>query len=229
MKRILILALLLPGFCYANIIISGTRSIYPSDKKEISVQLLNDGASPSLVQAWIDDGEPDSTPETAKVPFLLMPPVVKVPAHSGQQLRVKYIGGKLPSDRESVFYLNVLDIPPVPENLKGKSIMQLAIKSRIKLFFRPVELKVAPKDMIDKLSLIREGNDITIHNTSPYYITLSSLMIDKTVNILKQGLMIGPFSQRSVEIQKTSSNEKSVSIIYIDDYGASIELRKKIQ
>ncbi|WP_455812476.1 fimbrial biogenesis chaperone [Pseudomonas graminis] len=229
MKIILILALLFPGLCYANVIISGTRSIYPSDKKEISVQLLNDGASPSLVQAWIDDGDPDSTPETAKVPFLLMPPVVKVPAHSGQQLRVKYIGGKLPSDRESVFYLNVLDIPPVPENLKGKNIMQLAIKSRIKLFFRPVELKVTPKDMIDKLSLTREGNAITIHNTSPYYITLSSLNIDKVENILKQGLMIEPFSQKSVETKKTSSTEKSVSIIYIDDYGASIELRKKLQ
>lgn len=229
MKNIFILALLLPGFCQANVIISATRSIYPSDKKEISVQLLNDGASPSLVQSWIDDGEPDSTPETAKVPFLLMPPVVKVPAHSGQQLRVKYIGGKLPSDRESVFYLNVLDIPPVPEDLKGKSIMQLAIRSRIKLFYRPAGLKISPKDMADKLVLTREGNDITIYNPSPYYITLSSLRINKENNILKQGLMIEPFSKKSIETQKSLLNGRSASIIYIDDYGASIELRKEIQ
>ncbi|MFK8260409.1 molecular chaperone [Erwinia sp. AnSW2-5] len=229
MKRILLLAVLFPCLCSANVIISATRSIYPSDKKEISVQLLNDGDSPSLVQAWIDDGEPDSTPETAKVPFLLMPPVVKVPAHSGQQLRVKYIGGKLPSDRESVFYLNVLDIPPVPENLEGKSIMQLAIRSRIKLFFRPVGLKISPKDMIDKLTLTREGKGITVHNASPYYLTLSSIRINKTDNILKQGLMIDPFSQKTIENTKSSSSENSVSFIYINDYGASIESRKKIQ
>lgn len=230
MRKILFSILLLPVFCHANVIISATRTIYPSDKKEVSVQLLNDGADPSLVQAWIDDGDPESTPETAKVPFLLIPPVVKVPAHSGQQLRVKYIGGSQPEDRESVFYLNILDIPPVPENLQGKNVMQLAIRSRIKLFFRPVGLKVKPSAMIDSLTLIRKDKTIAINNESPYYLTLSALRSDhRRENALKKGLMVAPFSQISLQEKNNFMRGTTVSVVYLNDYGASIEARKKIQ
>jgi len=229
MRIILLLTALLPFLCHANVIISATREIYPSDRKEISVQLLNNGSDPSLVQAWIDNGDPDSTPETAKVPFLLMPPVVKVSAHSGQQLKVRYMGGNLPVDRESVFYLNILDIPPVPENLKGKSVMQLAIRARIKLFFRPTGLKVKPKNIIDKLTFTHEKDSITLHNASPYYLTLSGVRVNQGGNILKKGLMMEPFSQKSLKANAPISSENSVSIVYINDYGASIESRKKIQ
>jgi len=229
MRLILLLVTLFPFFCHANVIISATREIYPSDRKEVSVQLLNNGSDPSLVQAWIDDGDPDSTPETARVPFLLMPPVAKVPAHSGQQLKIRYMGGTLPTDRESVFYLNVLDIPPVPENLKGKSVMQLAIRSRIKLFFRPAGLKIAPKNMIDNVTLTQQNDSIILHNATPYYFTLSGVAINKTGNILKNGLMVSPFSQRSLKISKTLSSGTPITLVYINDYGASIESKKKIQ
>lgn len=35
-------------------------------------------------------------------------------------------------------FLNVLDIPPRPENLQNQNTVQLAIKSRIKLFIGPL-------------------------------------------------------------------------------------------
>jgi len=38
---------------YASVIISGTRVIYPSDQKELTVKLDNVGKSPVLVQSWI--------------------------------------------------------------------------------------------------------------------------------------------------------------------------------
>lgn len=50
------------------------------------------------------------------------------------------ISHKSPKNREIVFYLNILDIPPYPESTRGKIVLQLAIKSRVKLFYRPKEL-----------------------------------------------------------------------------------------
>ncbi len=43
---------------------------------------------------------------------------------------------KLPTDRESLFS-NLREIPPVPEGSEGHAILQVAVQSRIKLFWRP--------------------------------------------------------------------------------------------
>jgi len=48
---------------YASIVITGTRVVYPSDAKEVSVKLSNKGKSPVLIQSWIDDGNTKSKPD----------------------------------------------------------------------------------------------------------------------------------------------------------------------
>lgn len=40
----------------ADIVISGTRIIYPSKSKDVTVILENKGNKPLLVQPWLDDG-----------------------------------------------------------------------------------------------------------------------------------------------------------------------------
>ncbi len=41
----------------AEIVIHGTRVIYPSDAREVTLQVSNNGSKPALVQAWIDEGD----------------------------------------------------------------------------------------------------------------------------------------------------------------------------
>ncbi len=92
MKRILLsglIALTLPA--HADIVIYGTRVIYPAEKKEIIVQLMNESTKASLVQSWIDDGDTTLPPEKIDVPFLLTPPVIRVKGNSGQQIKIKKI------------------------------------------------------------------------------------------------------------------------------------------
>lgn len=48
---------------------------------------------------------------------------------------------KLPTDRESLFYYNLRETPPVPEGSEGHAILQVAVQSRIKLFWRPAALR----------------------------------------------------------------------------------------
>jgi P pilus assembly chaperone PapD len=47
-----------------NIIVNGTRFIYPGNEKEITVQLSNNADRPALAQAWLDNGDADATPDT---------------------------------------------------------------------------------------------------------------------------------------------------------------------
>lgn len=53
LSAVLLSAIILPA--HAGIVIYGTRVIYPAEKKEVVVQLVNQGEQASLVQSWIDD------------------------------------------------------------------------------------------------------------------------------------------------------------------------------
>lgn len=221
MKRyILIISLLSVSFiAHSNIIINGTRVIYTEDHKDITVQLINTGDSPALVQSWIDDGDLNSTPETANVPFILTPPVTKVDGKKGQQIRIKKIGENLPKDRESIFYLNVLDIPPVPEHLKGKNILQFAIKSRIKVFYRPKGLLHGLDESVKLLKIRTKTKQLTIENPTPYFITIANINDQREKKLLKDSLMVAPFSTEVVSSDSIISRGKH-SVVYIDDLGA---------
>ena len=71
MKRVMIfLGLFLISYqLSANIIVNGTRVIYYESNKDVVVQLTNTGEASALVQAWLDDGDINSTPENANVLF----------------------------------------------------------------------------------------------------------------------------------------------------------------
>lgn len=232
MKKLLFsLGVILPFFASANVVIGTTRVVYPDNQKQISVQLLNNGSEPSLVQAWIDDGDIRSTPETANVPFLLQPPVVKVPAHSGQQLRISFLNRHaLQADRESVFYLNVLDIPPVPENMQGKNIMQLAVRSRIKLFLRPSHIQNHADESIQHLVLKRNKGTLTLTNSGPFFITLVGISDGTSKsNILGEGIMVAPYSTLNVAASSLPAPGTSLAVTQINDFGARIQTHTVMQ
>ncbi|VEB57292.1 periplasmic chaperone protein [Salmonella enterica subsp. enterica] len=102
LSAVLLSAIILPA--HAGIVIYGTRVIYPAEKKEVVVQLVNQGEQASLVQSWIDDGNTSLPPEKIQVPFMLTPPVARVAAESGQQIKIKKMPNKLTGQqRKSVF------------------------------------------------------------------------------------------------------------------------------
>ncbi|MBS9425157.1 fimbrial biogenesis chaperone [Photorhabdus caribbeanensis] len=215
---------------HANIVINTTRVIYPASNKEVSVQLLNAGDQPSLVQSWIDDGDPNSTPETAKVPFLLTPPVVKIDGNNGQQLRIKHINSNLPTDRESLFYLNVLDIPPVAENIGDKNVMQIAIRTRIKFFYRPDKLSISPKQIQQHIVLKREGSQLKLENSSPYVMNIVGLKSSDTQpNLLNEGTIIKPFSSYSFSTNEKVKVGDKLTLAIVDDFGAINKLTLPLQ
>ncbi|EXS33960.1 MULTISPECIES: molecular chaperone [Acinetobacter] len=220
----------------AEIVIHGTRVIYPSDAREVTLQVSNNGSKPALVQAWIDEGDPKSTPDQSKVPFMIAPPISRVEATKSQTLRITALpnASQLNQKQETVLWLNILDIPPRPtsksEDTTPDNFLQLAIRSRIKFFYRPSSIKEDANLASDKLQWIKSGQNLTVKNPTPFHITMTSVYQkagDKKVDLLPQGLMIKPFSEASVQLK--NGNLQDMSFINVNDYGGRVEHPIKLQ
>jgi chaperone protein EcpD len=232
MGAVLIALSTVVGTASASVVIAGTRVVFPAVNGEVTVRLNNEGKAPALVEAWIDAGNPDSTPDTAHVPFLITPPLVRMNAGKGQSLRIVYTGQPLPKDRESLFWLNVLEIPPKPVAKPGEeqNTLQFAVRSRLKLLFRPAELATgdapaAPRQVTWSVVADGAGYALQAHNPTPYHITFSqvALNVDQTRYTLDSG-MVAPLSSLRLPIRNLSHAPAAgtpVDYTTIDDFGAA--------
>lgn len=59
-----------------------------------------------LIQSWVDD-----LADNNKSPFIVTPPLFRLDAGDSNDLRVLLTSPQLPSDRESLFTLNIKVIP----------------------------------------------------------------------------------------------------------------------
>ncbi|EAV9435981.1 fimbrial chaperone [Salmonella enterica] len=220
----------------ADIVISGTRIVYPQSSKDVIVNLDNRGNKPLLVQTWLDDGRDGVNPQELKLPFVITPPVSRIDPQKGQSLRITYMGSTLPQDRESLFWFNVLEIPPKSKAKEGESLnqLQLAFRTRIKLFFRPDGLKGTPGDAATNLkwSQKKEGNTLSLfaQNDSPYNVSVSNVKLkvgSKEYTVDSKSVL--PFSGVSMPV-KGLSNNISGTVIYntINDNGGTDKREAKI-
>lgn len=211
---LLISSMILPA--HAGIVIYGTRIIYPAENKEVMVQLMNQGNRSSLVQAWIDDGDTSLPPEKIQVPFMLTPPVAKVGANSGQQIKIRIMPNRLPTNKESIFYLNILDIPPNSPEDEGKNALKFAMQNRIKLFYRPVGVASVNKETFKKLRVNNSSNGLVIKNGSANWVTISDVKAN-SVKVNYETIMIAPQESQRVDVKNHNANSWQLTII--DDHG----------
>lgn len=198
----------------AGIVIGGTRIIYDGDKKETSASIRNpERSGVYLVQSWVDSGA-----QGGKVPFIVTPPLFRINPGEENMLRIVRIvrtGGNLPQDRESVFWLNVKSIPATEDSAPHNNVLQVVVKSRIKLFYRPAGLEGHPETAYHKLSVARSGNRLTVSNPTPYYVTFFTLRVDGQE--IKDADMVPP--KGSVSFTLASVAASTVTWQAISDYG----------
>lgn len=222
---------------HASVTIEGTRVVYPSDAKEVTIKLNNDEKRPSLVQVWLDTANQDAGPGKADVPFVLMPPVSRIDAGKSQTLRLSYTGEPLAKDKETLFWLNVLDIPPKTKSASDSTAgndarLNFAFRTRIKVFFRPTGLPFPVTDAPSKLQwkLVPaekgKGYAFEVSNPTPYHISFSSISLkvgERTFTSLENKGMVTPngterFAGMPDVTAKPGSGAKVVFEI-INDYG----------
>jgi chaperone protein EcpD len=175
-KRLAIYLLLL---CFAPqakalLKIDGTRLIYVGTDKETTLSLTNLGDQDTVVQSWISH-EHDT--DNGDIPFAIVQPLVRLDRHEHLLLRVLYAGQGLPDDRESLFWLNIMDIPRKPAQADS---VQLAVRHRLKLFYRPHGLQGSSSESVQNLVWRkRQGQQLEVINAGTYHLSLVNLEITR--------------------------------------------------
>jgi chaperone protein EcpD len=220
----------------ASVVINGTRVIYPSKEREVTIKVTNDGTLPALVQAWLDDGDATVLPQDAKVPFTMVPPLFRLDPKKGQMLRIVYTQEPLATDKETLFWLNVLEVPP-RDGDTNRNLLQLAFRSRIKLFFRPEGLpgdaREAPAHVTWKFVHGHQGGyALQATNPTPYHVTFTKLTATsgsaKWTN--EKGGMVSPGGTAEFDVGNaapTGEEPAEVDYTFLDDYGAGVNGKYK--
>ena len=225
-------AILIHQTAWGSVVITGTRVVYPANARDVVIRLSNEGSSPALVQIWLDNGDPNESPDKVKVPFIVTPPVARIDQNRNQTVRLIYTGEPQSSDREALYWLNMLEIPPKPSG-DDSNYLQFAVRTRIKVFYRPVQLKGGPAEAVPKVewTVKREGQQLFLEGKNPtsYYVTFSQLrlvtMEDKDAG-KPMNVMLAPGTTERVHFEDVAPTEalfKAVRYQFIDDYGAFID------
>lgn len=194
----------------AGVIVGGTRVVYDGSKREASISVKNpEKKTPYLIQSWI---ESDKSGDTAKAPFVITPPLFRLDAGSENLLRIINTKGSLPEDRETVYWLNIKSIPSSEKNDKNQ--LQITVRTRIKLFYRPESLKGQKAEIAYKaLEIKRAGDRLNITNPTPFYISFYSLKVNGKE--MKDAAMVAPKSTLSL----SAGNGNTVAYRTINDFG----------
>ncbi|MGY3256078.1 fimbrial biogenesis chaperone [Pseudomonas chlororaphis] len=227
----------------AAIVVQGTRVVFAADAREVTVQINNTSSEPVLVQSWVDDGRANVPPEQMKVPFVVAPAVGRVEPGSGAVLRIGYTQEALPADRESLFWLNVMEVPP--RQASAENVLQFAFRTRIKLFFRPPHLPSDVDSAAQRLSWklgSGKGLDpdsgasaqlaLQVSNPSAYYVSFGDVTLSSKGKLMPVGQgTVAPFSSALFVLPRVTARElRHASVRYevINDYGGRRTLEKPL-
>lgn len=220
------IAMLCSSVASAGITLGGTRIIYPQKSKEISILVKNDGDQDIMIQSWI---EPDGAFKGKDVPFALTPALSRLSTGKQQTLRVFYFGQGLASEKESVFWLSVQEIP---QKAEGDNTLQLAMRQRIKIFYRPDNLAGSPADAADNLKwrVQDEGGKryLRVTNDSLYHVSFGTTHYKSEGNTYPVDTdMVAPLSTGKFAVKGAPAgavDKRSLVEFYnINDYGAPVK------
>ncbi|WP_447906233.1 fimbrial biogenesis chaperone [Stenotrophomonas sepilia] len=222
----------MPLPAHAAVTLQGTRIVHDAAKgRDVTVQASNRGEQAAMVQVWIDNGDSAARPEHVRTPFRLTPAEPRLlQAHQGQAFRITYAPrpgeAPLPVDRESVFYFNLLDIPPKPKDAADKNLLQFAVRTRVKLFHRPAGLPGSARDAAGELQWRAQGDALQVTNPSAYHVTLSTLTLADGRKM--EGSMIAPGGALNLPLPAGTAMPSSVTFQWLDDYGTPRDAEAKI-
>jgi len=219
-----LLAMTLAAQAHAGIVLSSTRVIYPATDKEVSLQVHNTGTSEILAQSWLEAG---SETTSASPLFAITPSLARMAGNARQLIRIIYSGEGLASDRESVLWLNVQEIPQTGR----ENELQIAIRQRIKLFYRPQGLTEDPLKAAQSLQWqLREGQ-LEVVNPGPYHVSMIKLVATHQGQVVLQedSRMLAPKSRMQLPLKASSRNAPvDLAFISINDFGAQEPYRAKV-
>jgi P pilus assembly chaperone PapD len=204
----------LPAQAVVNL--SATRVVFDKGAAIQSITLANSADYPVMVQAWIDDGDPQGIPQTAESPFVVLPPIFRLAPLEQRSIRLLTSGKGLPADRESLFWLNIYEIPPNRAAAQSEKIL-LAFRTQLKVFWRPDGVGKLTEDVGKQLRFTRSGEGVTVTNPTPWNISLAEV---KMAGYSAAGITLKPLSQQSLfTFNEVDLQDDVVNFVIINDEG----------
>lgn len=217
---------LFQGFsAYAGIMADGTRVIYQEGAREKSLMIANTNSYPVIVQTWVDNGDGSPPDEPA---FVTVPSILRMAPGSIHGIRFIPTGSTLPKDRESSFWVNLYELPPLSNSGDHQTILTLAMNTQIKFFYRPKHLKPRADNIAEALTIRVENNgstqSVVLSNSSQYHISISGIYADSTKEIaavnFQSDMMIRPYGAKAFLLLPNKSTKlDTVYVNYINDSG----------
>ncbi|WP_233466484.1 fimbria/pilus periplasmic chaperone [Enterobacter asburiae] len=200
------------SYANAGVALGATRVIYPEGQKQVQLAVTNNQQdSTYLVQSWIENanGVKDGR-------FVITPPLFTMQGKKENSLRIIDASNKqLPQDKESLFWINVKAIPSMDKSKLSDNTLQIAIISRIKLYYRPEKLSLPPEKAYEKITFKKSGAYLKLTNPTPYYLTVTEL--NAGTRILDNAL-VPPMGETSVKLPTDAGS--NITYRTINDYGA---------
>ena len=222
------LALTIANFSsVAGILSERTRIIYPENKREVSLMLNNTNPYAIMTQVWVDQGLGD--PDKAQAPFMVLAPMFKLQPHESKGIRVMMTPQHhLPKDRESLFWVNLYEIPSVQAKSMEKNYINMSMNTQLKLIYRPQRVSTLNIEQVyQQLKIAQEHHDNTltleIHNPSAHYVSMAQVAIhqgNQLINAEETELMLPPKSTQSFNFKSIKpSQAQQLQLVLIDDQG----------
>ena len=210
LKKIAVSLLLLSSAAISGVEIGGTRLIYNSSGSQAAISVSNPDNTPYLIQSWVSSNENSDDGDS---PFITTPPLFKLNPHAQNSVRVMLIGNSVPQDRESVYWLNIKSIPSSSADAKNELL--IAVKSKMKVFYRPSGLKGDPSLAYQQLTFSVSDGKLNVHNPSPYSVSLYHVKVNGKE--LAKPPMVLPF--QTLSLSQSALNGGEISWRAINDFG----------
>lgn len=190
----------------AAVALGATRVIYPANQKQVLLPVTNnDPASVYLIQSWIENAGDQKDTQ-----FVITPPLFSMQGKKENTLRIiNATNHQLPGDRESLFWVNVKAIPAMEKDQKNENTLQLAIISRIKMFYRPTHLAMAPEEA-PAITATLQAADVTI--------TVNGRVVAKpcTIQTKEANVNLGDLYTRNLQQPGSASGWHNITLSLTD-------------
>ena len=210
---------------HATVQLSANRLFYHGKDQDVNISVKNPEDREYLIQSWVDATGNPALEHAGKLPFVVSPPLFHMANKSEAVVQIMYTGEGLPTDRESLVWLDVKAIPAVTDaEKKIKTKVMIAVLTRIKVFYRPENLQGHSDDAIAALTWQRvDNNHVVVKNNTPYYVVMNKITInheDIKVSVEDNNTVVAPFGQQTFNAKSAPVGSK-VSWTAINEFTVS--------
>lgn len=208
----------------AAIALDRTRVVFSGADKSVSLNISNENKQlPYLAQGWVEDAQGNKI----TTPLMVLPPLQRLEPGAKSQIKIQALSNVnlLAQDRETLFYFNLREIPPKSEK---PNTLQLALQTRIKLFYRPKALgaTIGMVPWQEQLTLSKQGEKYQVNNPTPYYVTIvdAGSKPGPAGAVGFEPVMVAPQGKEILNLGVSVLGLNPV-LTYVNDYGGRPQLQ----